>query len=336
MLGGQIRRRRVQRGLSQAQLAARAGVSRQLVGSVEAGRHLPRVDAAAQLARALDTTVEALLAPATEPVASATGNRLAPGATVRVGRVGERLVAAPAAPAGERWEPADAVVGEEGLELLPGADPGTVILGCDPALGLVERLIVERGGPRVLAVAAPTATAVAALADRRAHAGLVHGPAERLPQPPVPVRRQHLARWRVGLAAPVERSGAWWQEALAGRARVAQREPEASSQTALVGAVTRLGGTPPPGPRVAGHLEAAAASAREGIVSVTIEPAATAAGLAFHPLEEHHAQLWIAEEHADDAGLAALGEVLRSAGFRQRIAAIGGYDLTDVGQRITP
>ena len=33
-------------GMSQVELAARAGVSRQLIGAAEAGRHLPRVDAA--------------------------------------------------------------------------------------------------------------------------------------------------------------------------------------------------------------------------------------------------------------------------------------------------
>jgi DNA-binding transcriptional ArsR family regulator/DNA-binding XRE family transcriptional regulator len=50
-------------GLTQAQLAELAGVSRQLVGAVEADRHLPRVDAAVRLAAALSTTVEELLAP---------------------------------------------------------------------------------------------------------------------------------------------------------------------------------------------------------------------------------------------------------------------------------
>jgi DNA-binding XRE family transcriptional regulator len=57
-----VRERRLACGMTQAELAARAGVSRQLVAAVEAGRHAPAVDAALGIARALGTTVEELFA----------------------------------------------------------------------------------------------------------------------------------------------------------------------------------------------------------------------------------------------------------------------------------
>lgn len=55
-----LHRRRVQLGLTQTDLAASAGVSRQLVAAVEAGVNTPAVDAALRLAQALECSAEDL------------------------------------------------------------------------------------------------------------------------------------------------------------------------------------------------------------------------------------------------------------------------------------
>ena len=71
-----LRALRLQAGLTQGELAARAGVSRQLVAAVEAGRNVPAVDAAVALARALGTTVEELFGePRGAAVTAALGGR---------------------------------------------------------------------------------------------------------------------------------------------------------------------------------------------------------------------------------------------------------------------
>jgi len=57
-----LQRRRVARGISQDELAAELGVSRQTVSSMENRRHVPSVRLALAVARALDTTVEELFA----------------------------------------------------------------------------------------------------------------------------------------------------------------------------------------------------------------------------------------------------------------------------------
>ena len=54
----EIRRLRAQHGLSQAQLAERAGVSRQTINSIEAERYTPSLPLALTLAHLFDTTVE--------------------------------------------------------------------------------------------------------------------------------------------------------------------------------------------------------------------------------------------------------------------------------------
>ncbi|QBI21153.1 helix-turn-helix domain-containing protein [Egibacter rhizosphaerae] len=338
-IGARLRARRHEAGWSQVELAAAAGVSRQLVGAVEAGRHLPRVDAGAALARALGTTVEALLEPGAAPVpAPVLDEPLPDGRPVRIGRVGDRTVAAPLADRGEAWDAPDGTVEAGRVHPLPGARPGLVVVGCDPAVELAARLASGPGDPPPLALTTSTDRAVVALGRGRAHAAVVHAQEGALPRPPVSADRQRLACWRVGLAAPRDAPRGWVGEALAGRRRVVQREAGAGSQRAFVRAVAARGtsprGEPPGGPRAAGHLDAARTAARLGMVAVTIEPAARALGLAFQPLETHVAELWTASAHREEGAVRALGEVLTQGTFQRRLAAVGGYDLQGCGERV--
>ncbi len=53
-----VRVRRLERGLSQAELAHVLGVSRQTINSIETGRYMPSLPLALLLARTFDTTIE--------------------------------------------------------------------------------------------------------------------------------------------------------------------------------------------------------------------------------------------------------------------------------------
>jgi putative transcriptional regulator len=53
-----IRRLRISRGFTQAELARRADISRQAVAAIEGGTYLPNVNVALKLARAFGATVE--------------------------------------------------------------------------------------------------------------------------------------------------------------------------------------------------------------------------------------------------------------------------------------
>lgn len=335
MLGARVRALRLARGLTQAQLAELAGASRQLVGAVEAGRHLPRVDAAARLAAALSTTVEELLAPDTREVVGVL-EEPAEGALVRIGRVGDRLVCVPAGGSGEDWAGADAQVRHGAAHPFDVERPTLVVAGCDPIIGLAARLLEATSGPRVVPVATSSATAVKVLAAGRCHAVIVHGPDGAAGDPPVGVRRWRIAAWQVGLAAPADLPAGWVGDALAGRVPVVQRETGAGSQAAFERA--RVPEDPAAadvaGPRVSGHAEAAWRAATDRMVAVTIEPAARATGLAFHALEAHVSQLWVASRHADNALLQSfLGEVTGERVHR-RLTAIGGYDLSHTGREL--
>jgi putative transcriptional regulator len=53
-----VRRRRTEQGLSQAELGHKMGVSRQTINAIEKGRYLPSLPLAIALARHFGTSVE--------------------------------------------------------------------------------------------------------------------------------------------------------------------------------------------------------------------------------------------------------------------------------------
>ncbi len=341
MIASSLRERRLECGLTQAELAVRAGVSRQLVAAVETGRNEPAVEAALGLARALATTVEELFADRQPHVIAALGGPLRDGVAVRVGRVGERLVAADLPDhgvSGAGWATPDGTCDSDGLRLFAGASPaGTVIAGCDPAIGLAETLLDGTGPRRLLAISAPTGTALRALQQGGVHAAIVHGVPHRLPAPTVPVIRWHLARWQVGLGVPPKLGGHSFEAVLRGKATIVGRDPAAASQQAFERARVAAGIEPVAyGPSATGHLDAARIAATIDGVAVTTASAARAFDLSFLPLEDHTVEIWVAARWRDHSGIAALGEVLATGAFTQRLARLGGYDLTDCGQRVDP
>lgn len=337
-----IRSLRVQRGWSQAELAERAGVTRQLVSTVEAGRHQPNVTAALRLATALDTSVEELFgdpAPGVAAVGLFADSAPETDGGVAVARVGEQLVWVPVREGGEHpesWGVADALRSGEHLTWLPGGRPAELLLvGCDPLLGLISTL-AGRSGRRVLTAHASTGRSIAALAAGHAHGVLVHARPGDLPAPPVAVRRWRVARWAVGLATAPGRSSALTVEEVAERRPVIiQRDAGAGSQQALVRALRAAGAdatTRLPGPIGEGHLDVARRLAHgAGEAGVAMEAAAHAFGLGFLPLERHEVELWIAADWADLPAARAVVEQLGDPALHARSRLLRGYDLTASG-----
>lgn len=341
-MSDRIRALREARGWSQQELAARAGVTRQQVGAVESGRHLPNVAAAIRLARALGEPVEALFGDGGEgdgatlvPVLDDPG---AGSGAVRVGRVGERLVGVPVEhgvePA-EQWAVADAVVEGGQVTWLPGAAAhDLVVAGCDPLLGLLGALVGAHTPYRVLPVHVSTGRALDALRAGRVHGVVVHGPPGSLPDPPRPVRRWHLARWQVGLASPRRGGPPSVAEIADRRLRVVQRDDGAGSQRAFVRALRAAGRLPDlPGPVAGGHVDVARRVVEgAGVAGVTMEAAACAFGLGFAPLEVHDVELWIDDEWRDSRAVAAFVECLDHPALRRRVALLPGYDVGNLGR----
>lgn len=339
MASSYLRQRRLECGLTQTELAARAGVSRQLVAAVEAGHNTPAVDAALGLARALATSVEELFATPSPEILAALGGRLRDDVPLRVGRVAGQFVAAEIADhgiAGACWAKPDGVLEGGTLRLFPGATPaGLVLAGCDPALGVAEAMLQGLGPNSLLAISAPTGTALRALKRGRVHAAVVHGLPSELPEPPVAVIRLHLARWQVGLAIAPRLHRHSLEAVLRSNVPLAQRDPAAASQQAFERAAATAGIAPPPsGPRATGHIDAARIAAILDGAAVTTEAAAQAFDLDFFALEDHTVEIWFAERWLEHPGVDALGNLFASSAFTERVALFGGYDLNGCGDRV--
>lgn len=332
-MGSGLKAARQAAGMSQAELAQAAGVSRQAVGAVESGAHRPSVDAALALAAALGRTVEDVFGAAASDVPVAVIGELPDrdGVAVRAARVGDRTVVVElGSDAHDGWPSADAMLARGSLAWLAGSGPeGFVVVGCDPALGLAAALGPRAGEQRIVAAGGPTGAALDALGSGRAHAALVHGPQDALPAPSHPTVRFHLARWRVGLASRHGRRPAL--EDLLRGGPVVQRDASASVQQAFARALAAVGARAPSGPVASGHLDSARRVAEGARAGLTMEPAALRFGLEFTPLETHTCELWVDARWAGHPGARALGEILSSRAFRERVGALPGYDLTACG-----
>ena len=304
-----------------------------MVGAVESGRQLPRVDSAIALAGALGSTVADLFGTPALPVDIVTGQVTSPGAMVRAGRVAGQIVTAPIRISPEGWDVADGVATSSGIETLAGGSDGIVVGGCEPSLVLLEQMLRERG-MRAVAVSLTSAAALTCLLAGRLHAAVVHGPETDLKAKArdIPLQRFHLARWQVGIATGPGAGTGWWKKVLAGRVAVVQRERGAGVQHAFLKALPKSS-QDVPGPVAGSHIEAGRLGMALGIPAVTIEPAARALGADFHPIEVHSAQLWVPRQLLDDAVVEAAMATLLGSRFQGQLAEVGGYDLTDSGNR---
>lgn len=333
MSSSRLRKARGSAGISQAELAHRSGVSRQLVGAVEAGRHLPRVDSALALAAALGVTVDSLFGTLSVPIDISSGAATPEGSLVRVGQVGTQAVTAPIRVGPEGWDAADGVVVDGRVEAFMANSQGIVVGGCEPGLVLLERMLRE-GGAGAVAVSLTSTRALECLLAGRLHAAVVHGPESDLASraQDLPIKRFHLARWQVGIAAGGDASADWWKQALTGRFPVVQRESGAGVQRAFLGAIPRSR-KGVPGPLAGSHVEAVRLGLALSVPAVTIEPAARAVGAVFHPIEVHSAQLWVAQTWIDDGVIEAAMTILLGRRFSRHLEGVGGYDLKGLGAR---
>jgi DNA-binding XRE family transcriptional regulator/molybdate-binding protein len=325
-MNDELRRARVEAGLSQADLARAAGLSRQLVGAVESGRHSPSVAAAIALAEVVGRSVEELFAGAPRVQQPALGT-VPEGAPVVATLVGDTLSygALPERGAGAAsWSRADGIFAEGRVVLFGDVSTGGFLVsGCDPALGLAAAMGPRTGPRRIIALHGSSDRSLEALEGGRIHAALVHG--TRRP------RREGItiARWEVGIASRPGQ-GVDLGRIADGSQSIARRERGAAAQKAVDRALANYSKSPSiTGPVAGGHIDAARRVAFGGVdAAVTMRPAAETFGLDFLALEEHLVELVVDDGWRDHPGAAALIDILSSRAFRERLDPFPGYQLS--------
>lgn len=353
-----VRRVREERGLSQVALAEQVRLTRQSIGSIEAGKSVPSVDVAVRIARALECRVEDLFGGdegnprvEAEPAGAAAGR-------VALAHVGGRWVALPLAADGLRVS-ADGIVVEAGtakalvepVRPLEEARQNVVVTGCATALGLLtDRLSSRAGAGRYLWFSASSTAALDALERERTHVAGVHLVDPKTGEPDVAeIRRaasKHalvvvtLARWEAGLLTRPEDCRRIRAVADLGRPglRLVRRERGAGAQRLLERELREAGLSSSLARDAAleakGHLDVARAIAMGAAdAGIATRDVAMASGLAFVPLAEERYDLVVPRSSMTDPRIERLFDVLVSAPVRRELASLG-YDVAPAGERV--
>jgi DNA-binding XRE family transcriptional regulator len=189
----ELPRIRQQRGMSAAQVAALAGVSRQTVYAIEAGDYVPNTTLALQLARILEVRVEDLFrleddtTPLSKPVTvELLGEAARKGQPVQLCHVGKRLIGVAAAPQ-PMLPMADGVVvgGNAGrnsprraeVRVFPSDEregKRILVAGCDPGISLLAQHLAKAEGIEMILAPASSQRALEWLQEGAVHIAGTH------------------------------------------------------------------------------------------------------------------------------------------------------------------
>lgn len=357
-----IRAARLRAGVSQQDLAAAAGVTRQTISGLESGVSAPSAGVALRLARALECRVEDLfwLEDAPARVAAEPTETLPPGETrVALADVGGRWIAHPLV--GEqafRTEmiPCDGLAGPDGTVRLlddPGPLQRTVaVAGCTPVLSLWARA-AERWHPglRVLWTFANSSRALEALARGQVHAAGLHlydAPTGEFNTPHVRRAIRHRDVVLVNLGV--------WEEGLMVRpgnprgirsvrdlddpsVRLVNREEGAGARVVLDSALHAAAVSPASicgYDRIASSHEEVAREILTGQADVGVSSGCVAAafGLDFLPLQEVRYDLALVRDYLDHPAVRQLLGTLDHRWVRSQLRVLGGYNTERTGETV--
>ena len=347
-------------GLSQAELARRAGLSRQVVNMVERGRIVPSVLTAMSLAEGLECSVADLFnkpkadKPLEVTLSASVHSQQGP---VRLSVVGDRWIAIPVATSetsgfGEADGQLLSRQGNSGTvkALQPEAQlrNNLLVAGCDPALGIVRdlwRRSSMEGNVRWQNLS--STAAVKALAAGEAHIAGVHFPDEEserrgLALLGMQVAMVRFARWEQGwmLRRGNPLGFRSVEDLVSNRVRLLNRVEGSGSRLLLDGLLKKGGLSPALVPLyssvAASHFDCAGAI-REGRADVAMGLRAVAESydLDFLPIQEVSFNLIIPQTLLDFAPVTKLLNLLQSRSFRRQLDGLPGYITAETGKLLS-
>jgi len=360
---------RKNRGLSASELARRVQVSRQTIYAIEGGTYVPNTEVALNLARELEVAVEELFSlpeGPPKPPESLTAEVLstspaAKGQAVRICQVESRWVGVPVSASPYYLPEADGIVKR------PGRGPGRadlvvfakeeanqkrlVLAGCDPATGILARMVEKESGVELVSAAASSKLALTWLREGKVHIAGSHLEDPQTGEFNLPfIRREFpdedflvvtFARWEEGLVlAPGNPLSIRKVEDLVSPGvRFVNREPGSGSRALLDQHLVTAGiaGTSVSGyDRVAfGHL-AAAYSVLSGDADACLatRSAAQTFGLDFIPLHHERYDLVLRKKIAELPAAQAFLDVLQRVALRRKLEILAGYDTSQTGKLV--
>jgi putative molybdopterin biosynthesis protein len=354
---------RTARGVSAADLARDAGVSRQTIYAVEDGSFVPNTTVALRLARALGVRVEEIFVMEDEQRTAAVKADLLSsdepareGGFVRFCRVNQRLIAVPVSSLPAYLPTADGVIESRKnltvainpLSGVPDESRRLLVAGCDPALSLLNELLTA-SGIEVIGVPCSSRRALHYLKKGTVHAAGSHLVDHATGDYNVPIIRRMFPRsavevvtfaiWEQGLV--LRRSNPKSIQSIADLSRkdvtLINREKGSGSRDLLDSGLRKAGirteSVKGYNSIARGHL-AAAYEVATGAADCCIAPrsAARCFGLDFVPLSVERFDLSLARTSLQLPAATAVLDLLNRSVLRNKLQAIAGYDVSQTGQ----
>jgi putative molybdopterin biosynthesis protein len=357
---------RKSRGLGASDLARRVHVSRQTIYAIEAGTYVPNTEVALNLARELEVTVDELFSlqagsrKSPESLAAEVLSAVAPakGQPVRICQIGSRWVSVPVSASPYYMPEADGIIkrtgrtnGRSDLVVFAkeeAAQKRLVLAGCDPATGLLARMVEKISGVEIVAAAASSKLALTWLSEGKAHiagshledpkTGEFNLPFIRKEFPDEDFRVVTFARWEEGLVvgAGNPKSIRKIEDLARKNVKFVNREPGSGSRGLLDKRLEKAGikahGVQGYDRVAYGHLAAAyCVMSREADVCLATRSAAQTFGLDFIPLHSERYDLVMRQRTADLPAVKAFLDVLQRATLRRKLEVLAGYDTSETG-----
>ena len=337
-----VRALRQQQGLTQAELATRAGISRTAVTAIEADQIIPSVTAALGIALALGTTVEQLFGSAPAQVGEPVWGATVTSATIGwwAAEVGPQTVLYPAGTA-PLLTPlpdglSDQVLDSSGLR--QQARDTLVLACCDPAVGLLASLYQQQTGLRLLVLPRSSGESLRLLREGLVHLAGVHFSTADDPHGnlraateayPRPFQLLRMATWREGIVSQPGARLRSVRSAVKSRLNWIGREPGSGAAHCLELILPDHGQPKYLARNHRGVVEAIQSGWAEA--GVCVELASAEAGLAFLPVQEEAYELCIPADLIEDRRVQALLQVVRGAEFRKLLSQVIGYQTQQTG-----
>lgn len=338
-----VRELRTSSGLTQAELAERAGVSRTAITAIEGERLVPSVAAALALAKALGTTVEVLFGQGGKVDRPATW-AWEPAISVRQywqAEVGGQRWLYPAEsspmltplPDGQ-WQSESSVAPASESS----AKQTLVIACCDPAAGFLASEYGRATGHRMLVLNRSSRQALELLRDGKVHLAGLHLSTSDDTQRNSQIVRETLgseyhllrvAEWQEGIAAASSSQIKSVRTAVRSKLRWVGREPGSGARQCLDHLLGNRSALSHLARNHRGVVEAVSSGWADA--GVCVQLASAEAGLIFLPVQEEAYDLCIPNMFLDDPRAQALLKVVRSANYRQMLANLPGYSTAQTG-----
>jgi putative molybdopterin biosynthesis protein len=357
---------RKSRGVGVSDLSRRVQVSRQTIYAIEAGTYVPNTEVALNIARELEVTVDELFslqagsqkAPESLAAEVLSASPPAKGQPVRICQVGSRWVSVPVSASPYYMPEADGIIKRTGrtngrADLVvfakeEAAQKRLVLAGCDPATGLLSRMVEKISGVEIVSAAASSKLALTWLSEGKVHIAGSHLEDPKTGEFNLPfIRKQFpdedfsvvtFAQWEEGLViASGNPKGLRKIEDLARKAvRFVNREPGSGSRALLDKLLEKTGVEAQKVQgydRIAyGHLAAAyCVVSGDADACVATRSAAQTFGLDFIPLHSERYDLVMRKRTAELPAVKSFLDVLQRATLRRKLEVLAGYDTSQTG-----